>query len=105
MDFTVTMVVPAGEEATSKSVVKMYDANGIDMGGEVALDGLASNTTVMVPPGGHVEAREFVPPQVYDQDQSAAVPGDVVTPTPAPDPDAPSGEAAAPPPHVTTKSS
>src|SRR5882672_5659212 len=75
MQRDVTLNVQPGDE--TKAVIKMYDGNGVDLGGEVTLDSTTLQTTVTIATGGRMEVKEFVLPPVYDSDQSASVPGEV----------------------------
>jgi|SRR5882672_251345 len=82
MQVDISLVVGTPTDTTkavdeTKAVIKTYDANGVDLGGEVTLDATTSQTSVLLATGSRIEVKEFVLPPVYDSDQSASVPGEV----------------------------
>ena len=77
MDIIVKMRVKPGDTHVSKATIKMYDAKGVEMAGQLLLEGETAETNLMIPPGGHCEIRETEVPLVYDPVQHAAVPADL----------------------------
>ena len=77
MDIIVKMRVKPGDTHVSKATIKMYDAKGVEMAGQLLLEGETAETNLMIPPGGRCEITEYERPLVYDPAQHAAVPADL----------------------------
>jgi len=89
MDLIVKMRVKPGDKHVSKATIKMYTAEGADMGGQVLLEGETAETNLTIPPGGECRITEATLPLVYDPVQHAAMPADFTPNDPLTDPNRP----------------
>ena len=87
MDVVIKMRVKQGDKHVSKALIKMYDEDGVQLDGQLLLEGETAETGLTIPEGGYCAISEVRRPIIFDREQKAAMevdftPGDPLTQPP-----------------------